>query len=407
MANVSIIRHNPIAIFSGTTETVITYDDNSVVRHVEPSGNVGTQFAGELGSEWFGTIQNLNPGLLKGGVTWGDVYKTDVLWTTPSSDRDACDVYKNKFNAVYGPMIEAVTGHRLSSNRMARFTHPEGFPDPAAKFEVQIKAVKGEGVAIGNGTIDYGDWQDHQPSGASILHKNGQGEMVSTLGGDVKEEMEFVLIEQYEKPLAEKDIDFKTQTIWLEVLVAIDDIHKLITTESSLAWERIEAVRDVVADYFGHHRPAGMIYPVSRIPNLDGVVEPQPRIIAGNDIEIERPGDVIDGFSTWVAFDRAGIRETMVSGVGGTIANDILDTVDAHVKASGGQGLKENGIFNNAYIVAKGTSQDTRDWLADFNASFSAYYEGWAPAGRTAQFVGGFMSPSHTCGIANRSIFTV
>ena len=67
MASVNIIRYNPIGIFSGTTQTVITYDDESVVHHVEPSGNVGTQYAGELGSEWFGTIHNLNPGLPKRG----------------------------------------------------------------------------------------------------------------------------------------------------------------------------------------------------------------------------------------------------------------------------------------------------------------------------------------------------
>ena len=60
MASVNIIRYNPIGIFSGTTQTVITYDDESVVHHVEPSGNVGTQYAGELGSEWFGTIHNLH-----------------------------------------------------------------------------------------------------------------------------------------------------------------------------------------------------------------------------------------------------------------------------------------------------------------------------------------------------------
>ena len=46
----------------------------------------------------------------------------------------------------------------MVSNRMARFTHPEGFPDAEALFEVQIKAVQGETVSIDAGTIDYGYW---------------------------------------------------------------------------------------------------------------------------------------------------------------------------------------------------------------------------------------------------------
>lgn len=400
MASVNIIRHNPISIFSGTTETVITYDDNSVVRHVEPSGNVGTQYPNELGSQWFGTIHNLNPGLLKGGATWADVYKTDVLWTTPSGDRDECDDYKNDFNAVYGAMIDSVTGCALSSNRMARFTHQEGFPDPDALFEVQIKAVRGEGVSIGGGVIDYGDWQDHQPSGASVLHRNADGETVSTLGDDLRKEMEFVLVEQYEKPMAEKGVDFKSNTLWLEVLVGVDDDH-------AQGWSRVDTLNEVIEDYFGANRPAGLIYPVSRIPNLDGIVEPQPRVVVGDGVEIERSGEIVDGFSTWAAFNRSGVREVMVSGVGGDDAGTILGQIDGHIQAAGGQGLRENGIFNNAYIVSKDDTEASRQWLVDFNTSFSAYYEGVAPAGRTAQYVGGFMTPDYPCGISNRAIFAV
>ena len=59
MAQVNIIRHNPIAIFSNPTEVIITDDNGDVVRLVEPSGNVGTQYANDIGSEWFGTIENL------------------------------------------------------------------------------------------------------------------------------------------------------------------------------------------------------------------------------------------------------------------------------------------------------------------------------------------------------------
>ncbi|MCY3664071.1 MAG: hypothetical protein OXH81_00295, partial [Gemmatimonadetes bacterium] len=110
MAQVNIVRHNPIAIFSNPTEVIITDDNGHVVRLVEPSGNVGTQYANDVGSEWFGTIENLNKGLEICGVHWSDVYKTDVLWTTPSADRDECDQRKNDFNACYGAMIAAVTG---------------------------------------------------------------------------------------------------------------------------------------------------------------------------------------------------------------------------------------------------------------------------------------------------------
>ena len=398
MAKVNIIRHKPGAVFCSTCEVVITDNDHNIVRLVEPSGNVGTQYPKELGSQWFGTVENLNAGLALGGATWADVYKTDCLWTTPSADRDVCDAYKNDFNAVYAPMIRAATGCALNSNRMARFTHSEGFPDPTALFEVQIKAVRGEGITVGSGKIDGGSWVDHQPSGASVQHQDADGNMVVTLGDDLAKEMEFVLVEQYEKKLAAQGVDFKTQTAWMEVLVAVDD-------NPAQTWARIETLRKVMADYFGDNRPAGMIYPVSRIPNLDGIVEPQPRCMVGDGVEIDRSGEIVDGFSTWTAIRRAGVSEVMVSGVGGDDAAAILGTIDARVVAAGGSGLKEDGVFNNAYIVAKSDTDASRKWLGDFNAAFSGYYEGVVPAGRTAQFVGGFMAEGYACGIANRSIF--
>ncbi|MBB28345.1 MAG: hypothetical protein CME25_05505, partial [Gemmatimonadetes bacterium] len=209
------------------------------------------------------------------------------MWTTPSADPDACDVYKNDFNGVYGAMIQAVTGCSLSSNRMARFTHAEGFPDPEALFEVQIKAIEGHNVTIGGGKIDYGDWVDHQPSGASVMHKGADGNMVTTLGDDLARETEFILVEQYEKKLAAQGVDFRTQTAWLEVLVAVDD-------DPDQTWTRVETVRNTVADYFGDSRPAGKIYPVSRIPNLDGYVEPEPRCVVGDGVTIDRSGEVVD-----------------------------------------------------------------------------------------------------------------
>ena len=396
MAQVSIIRHNPIAIFSNPTEVIVKTDDNKVFRLVEPSGNVGTQYAGEVGSEWFGTIENLNAGLEVCGVHWSDVYKTDVMWTTPSDDRDECGARKNSFNAVYGAMIKAVTGGPMQSNRMARFTHQEGFPDPKALFEIQIKAVKGDGVTIGGGQIDYGSWVDHQPSGASVMHKKDD-EMITTLGPNVAEEMRFVLEEQYEKPFAEKGVDFKTQTIWMETLVAVDD-------DPANSWERMEVVRKVFEDYFGDNRPAGLIYPVSRIPNLDGIVEPQPRVVSG-DVEITRSGKLEDGFSTWAAAKYGGVTDVMISAVAGDDAGALLDTLDSRIKEAGGNGLKQDGVFNNAYIVAGADSAANRAWIQEFNGAFSAWYEGTAPAGRTAQFVGGIQQPQHKSGISTRALF--
>jgi hypothetical protein len=397
MASVNIIRHKPIPIFCSTAEVLITYDDNQVVRLVEPSGNVGTQYPNELGSEWFGTIQNLSLGLARGGANWGDVYKTDVLWTTPSPSREDCETYRDAYNAVYGPMTSAVTGCELKSNRMARFTHSEGFPDPKALFEVEIKAIMGEDISFGYGKIEYGAWTDHQPSGASVMHTDAQGNTITSLGDDLKQEMTFVLVEQYEKKLAEANVDFKTQTASLEVLVAIDD-------NPSITWTRIEAVREVIADYFGDNRPAGKIYPVSRIPNLDGIVEPQPRCVSG-DVTIDRSGDIVDGFSTWTAIRRQGVSEVLISGVGGDDADAILTTIDGHVKAAGGAGLIENGVFNNAYIVAAENTEASRQRLTTFNEQFSGYYTGVAPSGRTAQYVPGFMRENYICGISNRSMF--
>ena len=396
MAQVSIVRHNPIAIFSNPTEVIVKDDHNQVFRLVEPSGNVGTQYPNDVGSEWFGTIENLDWNLGICGVNWSDVYKTDVLWTTPSSDRDVCDRLKDDFNAVYAPMINAVTGCPLNSNRMARFTHPEGFPDPVALFEVQIKAVSGEQVTIDDGIIDYGYWKDHQPSGASVMH-NRDGEVITSLGSDLAEEMAFVLDEHYEKPFAEAGVDFKKQTVWMEILVAVDDAPER-------TWERIEIVRRVFEEYFGNDRPAGLIYPVSRIPNLDGIVEPQPRVVSG-DVRITRSGDIEDGFSTWTAIHYGGVTEVMTSAVGGDDAGAQLSTLDARIREAGGKGLKEDGIFNNAYVVAGDDSEVNRAWIKEFNASFSAWYKGSAPAGRTAQYVGGVQQATNRSGITNRAIF--
>ena len=44
MAQVSIIRHQPAAVFSTPVEVIIVDDKQNLVRIVEPSGNVGTQY---------------------------------------------------------------------------------------------------------------------------------------------------------------------------------------------------------------------------------------------------------------------------------------------------------------------------------------------------------------------------
>ena len=396
MAQVQIIRHKPSPVFCSTCEVALTYDDHNVVRLVEPSGNVGTQYPNDVGSEWFGTIENLSTGLKMGGAHWSDIYKTDVLWTTPSADRQACEERKNDFNAVYGAMINQVTGGPLRSNRMARFTHGEGFPDPAALFEVQVKAALGANVSIGGGKIDFGSWIDHQPSGASVLHKKGD-EMITTLGPDLVKETEFIFEEQYAKPFAEQGIDFRKQTVFMEILVGVDD-------DPAATWQRIETVRQAFENYFGDDRPAGLIYPVSRIPNMDSVVEPQPRVVSG-DVSIQRSGTLEDGFSTWTAIEYGGITEVMVSAVAGDDSGQMLGTIDGRVKEAGGAGLKENGVFNNAYVSAGADSEANRAAFTDFNGNFIAYYENVVPAGRTAQFVGGIQRESSPYGISNRSIF--
>ncbi|MBT3604468.1 MAG: hypothetical protein HN521_15540, partial [Candidatus Latescibacteria bacterium] len=129
-----------------------------------------------------------------------------------------------------------------------------------------------------------------------------------------------------------------------------------------------------------------------------------PRCVAG-DVTIDRSGDIVDGFSTWTAIRRQGVSEVLVSGVGGDNGDTILNTIDGHIKSAGGQGLKENGVFNNAYIVAGANTEESRARLTTFNEQFSGYYTGVAPSGRTAQYVPGFMQERYICGISNRAIY--
>lgn len=59
--------------------------------------------------------ENLNAGLAAARLSWSDVYKTDVMWTTPSTDRDECDAFKNDFNAVCERSTSAAHTYRRSA----------------------------------------------------------------------------------------------------------------------------------------------------------------------------------------------------------------------------------------------------------------------------------------------------
>jgi hypothetical protein len=72
---------------------------------------------------------------------------------------------------------------------------------------------------------------------------------------------------------------------------------------------------------------------------------------------------------------------------------------------AGGAGLKQNGIFNNAYIAAGDDSKANRESLTKFNPSFTKWYEGTAPSARTAQYVGAIQQQEFAYGVSNRSIF--
>ena len=189
----------------------------------------------------------------------------------------------------------------------------------------------------------------------------------------------------------------KKQTAWIEIMVAAD-------YAPGETWERVEIVRRLVEEYYGDERPAGLIYPVSRIPLEKGQVEIQPRLVSG-EAEIVRSGETADGFSTWTALKYGGLTEVLLSAAGGDDAGTLLGSLDGRIREAGGNGLKEDGIFNNAYVVAGGDSAADREWIQTFNGSFSAWYEGTAPAGRTAQFLGGIQKEGYPCGIASRAIF--
>lgn len=405
MPHVHIVRHKPAAIFSNPVEVIIVDDKQNVVRIVEPSGMVGTQYAKEIGSQWLGTVENLNGKLAAGRLSWADVYKTDVLWTTPSDSREECDAFKNAFNTLYKPIIAPICHSTLVSNRMARFTHPEGFPNPAALFEVQVKAVQGESVNVGGGKIDYGYWQDHQPSGLSTNHTNAAGETFTFAPGPRGADHEFnFIMQQFETKLG---ADCKTRCVWVEILVAVDELGRV----HAAIWGALEASLRAMCAYFpAEHRPAGVIQLVSRIPNMDGTVEVSPRVVSG-DVTITRsPGQLSGGFSNWTSITAGGITEVMVSaitnnGVGLEKTSAVLDQIDGFVKEAGGTSLKVDGVFNSAYVLATEDSAASRARIAEFNKHFIAWYGEADRPGRTAQFLGGVMSEGQEVGISSRAIF--
>jgi hypothetical protein len=127
--------------------------------------------------------------------------------------------------------------------------------------------------------------------------------------------------------------------------------------------------------------------------------------VVSGEVEIVRSGQLEDGFSTWTAIRHHGICEVMVSAIGGRDAGAVLGDVDARIRAAGGHGLRQDGVFNNAYVVAGADSTANRASLQAFNASFSAYYQGCTPPGRTTQFIGGVQARGRACGISSRALF--
>eukprot|EP01051_Picozoa_sp_SAG22_P009898 SAG22_NODE_858_length_6831_cov_25.965538_2_plen_138_part_00 len=125
------------------------------------------------------------------------------------------------------------------------------------------------------------------------------------------------------------------------------------------------------------------------------------------DVAIARSGEIKDGFSTWTAFTAGGVTECMVSAVtsAGTDAAAILDTIDGHIQAAGGTGLKADGVFNNAYVLAGADQPAARARIADFNTAFTGWYGEVPRPGRTAQFMGGIQNQAACCGCSSRAMF--
>ena len=80
------------------------------------------------------------------------------------------------------------------------------------------------------------------------------------------------------------------------------------------------------------------------------------RVVSG-DVAIKRsPGKLSTGFSHWCSITAGGVTEAMISaitnnGVDAAKTHAVLDKIDGFVKAAGGTSLKQDGVFNNAYVL--------------------------------------------------------
>jgi hypothetical protein len=139
------------------------------------------------------------------------------------------------------------------------------------------------------------------------------------------------------------------------------------------------------------------VYPVSCIPNLDGIIEVSPRFVGGDVVIRRSVGKLSCGLSEWTSFTAGGVTEQMVSaitsdGVDKAKTTAILDQINVFVAQAGGTSLKADGVYNNAYVLATEDSAASRARLSEFNTHFIGWYGDTARPGRTAQFMGGIMS---------------
>jgi hypothetical protein len=77
---------------------------------------------------------------------------------------------------------------------------------------------------------------DHQPSGASTMHTNADGQVVTRIPGGAAAEFDFIM-SSFEKKFAAAGADLKTQCVWLEILVAVDDLG-----DEDARWAAVEQV---------------------------------------------------------------------------------------------------------------------------------------------------------------------
>ncbi len=52
----------------------------------------------------------------------------------------------------------------------------------------------------------------------------------------------------------------------------------------------------------------------------------------------------------------------------------VMDKIDSFVREAGGKSLANDGVFNNAYVLATADSAAARARLAEFNEAFTAWY---------------------------------